>query len=264
MTHIFVCPSLRGGLKLNKTRFQLRVNTTDYNWCLIPILSNSWKLVKSYSVVLHVNPYESLSRSSQQWISEPKAMFSQENTTHSKASQKLSSKLFPQKGNPFFNWGSLVAFNCYLASMPAAFARAPLDGAVPVGMPRCSMLFGDLFTVNPNPKNVKDHPNHPKSKTQFKSKSKQTTSNLFFVKTWSSLLQGLQCCADGGAVWSTSSGATGDMQRSRLRILREPGEMEMEIWLRLSWLFVLCFRKDPPKSYRWMWVSIRVWLDTWW
>eukprot|EP00434_Breviolum_minutum_P010788 symbB.v1.2.009516.t2/scaffold606.1/size182035/6 len=28
--------------------------------------------------------------------------------------------------------GSLVAFNCYLASMPAAFARAPLDGAVPV------------------------------------------------------------------------------------------------------------------------------------
>lgn len=183
MTHIFVCPSLRGGLKLNKTRFQLRVNTTDYNWCLIPILSNSWKLVKSYSVVLHVNPYESLSRSSQQWISEPKAMFSQENTTHSKASQKLSSKLFPQKGNPFFNWGSLVAFNCYLASMPAAFARAPLDGAVPVGMPRCSMLFGDLFTVNPNPKNVKDHPNHPKSKTQFKSKSKQTTSNFVFCQT---------------------------------------------------------------------------------
>ena len=85
MTHIFVCPSLRGGLELNKTRFQLSVKTTDYNWCLIPILSNIWKLVKNYLVVLHFNPYESLPRSSQQWVSEPRAIFSRENITHSKA-----------------------------------------------------------------------------------------------------------------------------------------------------------------------------------
>ena len=153
-------------------------------------------------------------------------MCSQGNITHSKVSQKLNSKLFPKK-NPFcFHWGSLVAFNCYLASMPAAFARAPLDGAVPAGMPRCSMLFGYLFTVNPKPKKSQRPPNHPKSKPNLKAKV-STPRPFRFLSNLGSLLQGLQCCADGGAVWSTSSGATGDMQRSRLRILREPGEMEM-------------------------------------
>lgn len=127
-------------------------------------------------------------------------------------------------------------------------------------------------------KKVKDHQTTQNQEPNLKAKVSKP-SPISFLSNLGSLLQGLQCCADGGAVWSTSSGATGDMQRSRLRILREPGGMEMwkicdrMIWEKMlklvkvelmSWLFVLCFRKRSPKSYRWMWVSIGIWLDTWW
>ena len=162
-----------------------------------------------------------------QWVSEPKAMFSRENITHSKVSQKLSSRLFPRKGIPFVStegvwWPSTVIWLQCQPPLPVHPWMVPfLSGCRGV---QCYLVICSLWT--PNKKKVKDHQTTQNQKPNLNTKV-STPSPISFLPNLGFLLQGLQCCADGGAVWSTSSGATGDMQRSRLRILREPGEMEM-------------------------------------
>ena len=126
----------------------------------------------------HLEACEELPRSSQQWVSEPRAIVSRENITHSKAiPTKKESLLFQLR--EFGGLQLLFGLNASrLCPCTLGWCRSCRDAKV-------FNVIGLFVHCEPQTKKKSQRPpNHPKSKTQFKSKSKHTKSNFFFVKPW--------------------------------------------------------------------------------